>query len=161
MKNVCWFQDCGTLEMKRSHVGFVTQCLVLTKRSFMNMFRDLGYYWLRLAIYVAIAIGLATVFNDVGYSYGSIQVILKRDILNINSLYIWYIMQIRINSKAKLIIAIYIYFQARSSLIMFVSSFLTLMSIGGFPSFVEDMKVCFVSHLSINQFYAQRSTSFL
>ena len=70
-------------------------------------------------------------------------------------------MQIRINSKAKLIIAIYIYFQARSSLIMFVSSFLTLMSIGGFPSFVEDMKVCFVSHLSINQFYAQRSTSFL
>ena len=74
--------------MKRSHAGFVTQCLVLTKRSFMNMFRDLGYYWLRLAIYVALAIGLSTVFYDVGYSYGSIQVILKRDILNINSLYI-------------------------------------------------------------------------
>ncbi|KAK7819890.1 abc transporter g family member 11 [Quercus suber] len=66
-------QDCGTLEMKRSHAGFVTQCLVLTKRSFVNMFRDLGYYWLRLAIYVALAIGLATVFYDVGYSYGSIQ----------------------------------------------------------------------------------------
>ena len=43
---------------------------------------------------------------------------------------------------------------------MFVSSFLTFMAIGGFPSFVEDMKVCFVSHLSINQFYAHRSTSF-
>ena len=54
----------------------------------MNMFRDLGYYWLRLAIYVALAIGLATVFYDVGYSYGSIQVILKRDVLNINSPYI-------------------------------------------------------------------------
>ena len=74
--------------MKRSHAGFVTQCLVLTKRSFVNMFRDLGYYWLRLAIYVALAIGLATVFYDVGYSYGSIQVILKRDLLNINSPYI-------------------------------------------------------------------------
>lgn len=88
MKNLCWFQDCGTLEMKRSHACLVTQCLVLTERSFVNMFRDLGYYWLRLAIYVALAIGLATVFYDVGYSYGSIQVILKRDILNINSLYI-------------------------------------------------------------------------
>ncbi|KAM4098306.1 hypothetical protein ACJW30_07G067400 [Castanea mollissima] len=96
-------QDCGTLEMKRSHAGFVTQCLVLTKRSFVNMFRDLGYYWLRLAIYVALAIGLASVFYDVGYSYGSIQ--------------------------------------ARGSLIMFVSSFLTFMAIGGFPSFVEDMKI--------------------
>ena len=66
------------------------------------MYRDIGYYWLRLAIYVALAIGLATVFYDVGSSYGSIQVILMRDILNINSLYIWFIMQIRINSKAKL-----------------------------------------------------------
>ncbi|KAM4088395.1 hypothetical protein ACB094_07G068200 [Castanea mollissima] len=96
-------QDCGTLEMKRSHAGFVTQCLVLTKRSFVNMSRDLGYYWLRLAIYIALAIGLASVFYDVGYSYGSIQ--------------------------------------ARGSLIMFVSSFLTFMAIGGFPSFVEDMKI--------------------
>ena len=40
----------------------------------MNMYRDIGYYWLRLAIYVALAIGLATVFYDVGSSYGSIEV---------------------------------------------------------------------------------------
>ena len=38
------------------------------------MYRDIGYYWLRLAIYVALAIGLATVFYDVGPSYESIQV---------------------------------------------------------------------------------------
>ena len=38
------------------------------------MYRDIGYYWLRLAIYVALAIGLATVFYDVGASYESIQV---------------------------------------------------------------------------------------
>ncbi|KAL9413822.1 hypothetical protein AB3S75_042334 [Citrus x aurantiifolia] len=31
--------------------------------------------------------------------------------------------------------------QARGSLLMFVASFLTFMTIGGFPSFVEDMKV--------------------
>ena len=38
------------------------------------MYRDIGYYWLCLAIYVALAIGLATVFYDVGSSYRSIQV---------------------------------------------------------------------------------------
>nr|POE83396.1 abc transporter g family member 11 [Quercus suber] len=98
-------RDWGALEKKRNHAGFVTHCLVLTRRSFVNMYRDIGYYWLRLAIYVALAIGLATVFYDVGtsYAYASIQV--------------------------------------RGSLIMFITSFLTFMTIGGFPSFVEDMKV--------------------
>ena len=48
------------------------------------MYRDIGYYWLRLAIYVALATGLATVFYDVGSSYGSIQVWeRKRERLNI------------------------------------------------------------------------------
>ena len=32
-------------------------------------------------------------------------------------------------------------FQARGSMLMFVAAFLTFMAIGGFPSFVEDMKV--------------------
>ncbi|KAL6348123.1 hypothetical protein AAG906_039278 [Vitis piasezkii] len=66
-------QDGGALK-KRSHASFLNQCLVLTRRSFVNMYRDLGYYWLR-------------------------------------------------------------------SMLMYVASFLTFMSIGGFPSFVEDMKV--------------------
>lgn len=38
------------------------------------MHRDLGYYWLRLAIYVTLGLGLGTVFYDIGDSYGSIQV---------------------------------------------------------------------------------------
>lgn len=38
------------------------------------MYRDLGYYWLRLAIYIALAVGLGTVFFNIGHSYGSIQV---------------------------------------------------------------------------------------
>lgn len=33
------------------------------------------------------------------------------------------------------------FFQARGSMLMFVAAFLTFMAIGGFPSFVEDMKV--------------------
>ncbi|KAJ6289975.1 hypothetical protein OIU78_025819 [Salix suchowensis] len=95
-------KNCGTLE-ERSRSSFGTQCLVLTRRSFVNMYRDLGYYWLRVAIYVLLALGLATLFNNLGSSYNSIQ--------------------------------------ARGSLLMFISSFLTFMAIGGFPSFVEDMKV--------------------
>ncbi|XP_038686688.1 ABC transporter G family member 1-like [Tripterygium wilfordii] len=96
-------QDYGELEKKKSHAGFFTQCFVLTRRSFTNMYRDLGYYWLRLAIYIAMGTGLGTVFWNLGSSYRSIQ--------------------------------------DRGSLIAFVTSFLTFMAIGGFPSFAEDMKV--------------------
>ncbi|KAG5254252.1 ABC transporter family member [Salix suchowensis] len=102
-------KDCRTLE-ERSHSSFLTQCLVLTRRSFVNMYRDLGYYWLRVAIYVSLSLGLATLFYNLGSDNDSIQ--------------------------------------ARGSLLMFIASFLTqivLLNIifyhGGFPSFVEDMKV--------------------
>ncbi|KAM7474859.1 hypothetical protein LguiB_022102 [Lonicera macranthoides] len=95
-------QGGGALE-KRSHASFVTQCIVLTKRSYVNMYRDLGYYWLRLAIYVVLAIGLGTIFYHVGSDYNSVE--------------------------------------PKCSMLMFVASYLTFMAIGGFPSFVEDMKV--------------------
>ncbi|KAL5545929.1 hypothetical protein UlMin_005616 [Ulmus minor] len=95
-------QKGGALE-KGGQASFITQCLVLTKRSFVNMFRDLGYYWLRLAIYIALCLCVGTIFYDIGSNYGSIQ--------------------------------------ARGSMLMFVAAFLTFMAIGGFPSFVEDMKI--------------------
>ncbi|KAI9095715.1 hypothetical protein K1719_026275 [Acacia pycnantha] len=88
---------------KRGHASFHTQCIVLTKRSFVNMRRDVGYYWLRLVVYVAVALGLATVFYDLGMNEVSIK--------------------------------------DRGALLAFVSSFITFMTIGGFPSFVEDMKI--------------------
>ncbi|XVE49526.1 hypothetical protein DITRI_Ditri01bG0089600 [Diplodiscus trichospermus] len=93
----------GALEKNKSQASFFTHCCVLTRRSSINMYRDLGYYWLRLVIYIALAVFLATVYSHIGMSYGSIQ--------------------------------------ARGSLIMFVSTFLTFMAIGGFPSFVEEMKI--------------------
>ncbi|KAK4784256.1 hypothetical protein SAY86_018624 [Trapa natans] len=95
-------QGGGVLQ-KGNQAGFFTQCRILTRRSFMNMYRDPGYYWLRLVIYIALGLGLGSVFYDVGSSYSSIQ--------------------------------------ARGSMLMFVASFLTILAIGGFPSFVEDMKV--------------------
>ncbi|CAM0958720.1 unnamed protein product [Alopecurus aequalis] len=98
---------CGTGGEVVKTVGqqpsFVTQSMVLTKRSFVNMYRDLGYYWLRFGIYVALCICCGTIFYDIGHSYGSIQ--------------------------------------ARGSMLMFVATFLAFMAIGGFPSFVEDMKI--------------------
>ncbi|KAF4373711.1 hypothetical protein G4B88_030054 [Cannabis sativa] len=96
-------KSVGLMEKKRSHAGFISQCGVLTRRSFKNMYRDLGYYWFRLVIYIGLAIGLGTIFCNIGHSDGSVE--------------------------------------ARASLIMYVASFLTFMTIGGFPSFVEDMKV--------------------
>ncbi|GJN24125.1 hypothetical protein PR202_gb11847 [Eleusine coracana subsp. coracana] len=83
--------------------SFLTQSLVLTKRSFVNMYRDLGYYWLRFTIYIALCLCVGTIFYDVGHTFGSIQ--------------------------------------ARGSMLNFVAAFLTFMAIGGFPSFVEDMKI--------------------
>lgn len=93
----------GAVVKKEGQPSFLTQSVVLTKRSFVNMYRDLGYYWLRFAIYVALCLCVGTIYYDVGHSYGSIQ--------------------------------------ARGSMLMFVAAFLTFMAIGGFPSFVEDMKI--------------------
>ncbi|KAK6923355.1 ABC transporter family G domain [Dillenia turbinata] len=96
-------QKGEVLKKRGSQASFITQCLVLTRRSFVNMYRDLGYYWLRFAIYIALCLCVGTIFYQVGHSYGSIQ--------------------------------------ARGSMLMFVAAFLTFMAIGGFPSFVEDMKI--------------------
>ena len=59
---------------KKSHAAFFTQCIILTRRSFVNMYRDVGYYWLRLFIYVALAICLGTIFHDIGSGEESAQV---------------------------------------------------------------------------------------
>jgi hypothetical protein len=130
---VRWIQDCGTLE-ERSHSSFLTQCLVLTRRSFVNMYRDLGYYWLRVAIYVSLALGLATLFYNLGSDNDSIQVWHN---MQLNRPWFDFINYNLINMEPKKSI----WFQDRGSLLMFIASFLTFMTIGGFPSFVEDMKV--------------------
>ncbi|KAI3929371.1 hypothetical protein MKW92_005105 [Papaver armeniacum] len=93
----------GRVLEKGSQTNFFTQSFILTRRSFVNMYRDLGYYWLRLGVYVLVSVCLGTIFYDIGHSFGSIQ--------------------------------------ARGSMLMFVATLLTFMSIGGFPSFTEDMMI--------------------
>ncbi|KAJ0744000.1 putative ABC transporter, P-loop containing nucleoside triphosphate hydrolase [Helianthus annuus] len=60
--------------------SFITQCMVLSARSFKNMYRDLGYYWLRLGIYIALGFALGTLFYEIGFEFDSISVsfMLKR-----------------------------------------------------------------------------------
>ncbi|KAL5698896.1 ATP-binding cassette sub- G member 1 [Ranunculus cassubicifolius] len=108
--------EWGALE-KGVQASFISQSLVLTRRSFVNMCRDPGYYWLRFAIYIILCLCVGTIFYDVGSSYGSIQ--------------------------------------ARGSMLMFVSTLLTFMAIGGFPSFVEDMKI--FGHERMNGHYGVSS----
>ena len=89
--------------VRGSQASWFKQLRTLTNRSFTNMSRDLNYYWLRIIVYIVMAICLGTIYYDVGTSYSAIQ--------------------------------------ARASCGGFVSGFMTFMSIGGFPSFIEEMKV--------------------
>ncbi|XP_019443467.1 PREDICTED: ABC transporter G family member 11-like [Lupinus angustifolius] len=91
------------LDAGGSQASFFMQSYILTKRSFINMSRDFGYYWLRLVIYIVVTLCIGTIYLNVGTGYNSIL--------------------------------------ARGSCASFVFGFVTFMSIGGFPSFVEDMKV--------------------
>lgn len=89
--------------IKGSKASWWKQLHTLTNRSFLNMHRDVGYYWSRIVIYTMVAICVGTLFYDVGTSYTAIL--------------------------------------ARGACGGFVTGFMTFMSIGGFPSFIEEMKV--------------------
>ncbi|KAB2621572.1 ABC transporter G family member 11-like [Pyrus ussuriensis x Pyrus communis] len=91
------------LDSGGSQASFFMQAFQLSKRSFINMSRDFGYYWLRLVIYIVVTVCIGAIYLNVGTGYSSIL--------------------------------------ARGSCASFVFGFVTFMSIGGFPSFVEDMKV--------------------
>jgi len=86
-----------------SQASWWKQLSTLTRRSFVNMCRDVGYYWLRIIVYIIISIGIGTIYFDVGYSYTSIL--------------------------------------ARGTCSAFISGFMMTISIGGFPSVIEEMKV--------------------
>ncbi|ESW03548.1 hypothetical protein PHAVU_011G023000 [Phaseolus vulgaris] len=88
---------------RKSGAKWWKQLSMLTQRSFLNMSRDVGYYWIRITIYIALSLCVGTIFYEVGSSYTAIF--------------------------------------ARGACGAFISGFMTFMSIGGFPSFIEEMKV--------------------
>ncbi|KAK7396229.1 hypothetical protein VNO78_17087 [Psophocarpus tetragonolobus] len=62
-------------EIKR-YIGSTTtwrkQLCTLTKRSFLNMTRDIGYYWLRIVFYMLVGITIGTLFFHIGTGNNSI-----------------------------------------------------------------------------------------
>ncbi|KAL8156488.1 ABC transporter G family member 15-like isoform X2 [Apium graveolens] len=93
-----------------SQAGWWKQLITLTKRSFVNMSRDVGYYWSRIVIYIVVALCVGTIYYDVGTGYTAIL--------------------------------------ARGACGGFITGFMTFMSIGGFPSFIEEMKVFYKERLN-------------
>ncbi|OMO81750.1 ABC-2 type transporter [Corchorus capsularis] len=85
-----------------SEAKWLKQLSTLTQRSFLNMSRDLGYYWLRIGIYIVLAISVGSIFFNIGTNYNAIL--------------------------------------ARGACGGFLSGFMTFLSIGGFPSFIEELK---------------------
>ena len=69
-----FFQKGTILDTSGSQASFLMQSKILTKRSFVNMSRDIGYYWLRLVIYIFVAICVGSLYLNVGTSYSAILV---------------------------------------------------------------------------------------
>ncbi|OMO70098.1 ABC transporter-like protein [Corchorus olitorius] len=92
-----------------SEAKWLKQLSTLTQRSFLNMSRDLGYYWLRIGIYIVLAISVGSIFFNIGTNYNAIL--------------------------------------ARGACGGFLSGFMTFLSIGGFPSFIEELKAR-ISHFA-------------
>uniref|UniRef100_A0A2N9GNN0 ABC transporter domain-containing protein n=1 Tax=Fagus sylvatica TaxID=28930 RepID=A0A2N9GNN0_FAGSY len=104
-------QEGHAIESKGgSRAKWWKQLSTLTHRSFVNMSRDVGYYWLRIIVYITLSLCVGSIFYDVGTSYNSIL--------------------------------------ARGACVGFVAGFMTFMSIGGFPSFLEEMKVFYRERLN-------------
>ncbi|KAJ6302964.1 hypothetical protein OIU77_016952 [Salix suchowensis] len=62
--------EVGT--QSRSEASWRKQLSTLTRRSFVNMTRDAGYYWARIVIYIIVSICVGTIFHDIGYGYTAI-----------------------------------------------------------------------------------------
>ena len=75
LSGILFLSQKGTiLDTSGSQASFLMQSKILTKRSFVNMSRDIGYYWLRLVIYIFVAICVGSLYLNVGTSYSAILV---------------------------------------------------------------------------------------
>ncbi|KAH6812978.1 ABC-2 type transporter family protein [Perilla frutescens var. frutescens] len=110
MQEVSIVRSLDITAIKGSQASWWKQLTTLTQRSFLNMSRDIGYYWSRIVIYTIVSLCVGTLFYDVGTSYTAIL--------------------------------------ARGACGGFVTGYMTFMSIGGFPSFVEEMKVFYRERLN-------------
>ncbi|XP_050229972.1 ABC transporter G family member 15-like isoform X2 [Mercurialis annua] len=70
-------QEMATLEKdgiernNGSKASVWKQLCTMTHRSFVNMHRDMGYYWLRILLYIMVAISIGTLYFHVGEKDGT------------------------------------------------------------------------------------------
>lgn len=95
---------------KSGEVDWWRQLKTLTNRSFTNMWRDFGYYWIRIIVYIIVSLCVGSLFFSLGTDYNDIQ--------------------------------------ARAACVGFIFAFMSMMSIGGLPSFIEEMKVFTLERVS-------------
>jgi hypothetical protein len=50
----------GLSGANKGSASFFRQCMTLSRRSFVNMTQDPGYYWLRVTMYVMVGLCLGT-----------------------------------------------------------------------------------------------------
>ncbi|KAK3009466.1 hypothetical protein RJ639_013412 [Escallonia herrerae] len=110
MRELSTIQGLQVEASSGSQAGWWKQLCTLTRRSFVNMSRDMGYYWLRIIIYIIVSLCVGTIYYDVGTGYTAIL--------------------------------------ARGACGGFITGFMTFMSIGGFPSFIEEMRVFYRERLN-------------
>ncbi|CAL1409649.1 unnamed protein product [Linum trigynum] len=110
IKEISAIEGLEVVTRKGSPASWWKQLSTLTRRSFLNMSRDIGYYWARIVIYIVVSICVGTIYYDLGHSYTSIL--------------------------------------ARVACGGFITGFMTFMSIGGFPSFIEEMKIFYRERLN-------------
>ncbi|KAK4838203.1 hypothetical protein QYF36_011860 [Acer negundo] len=56
----------------KSNAGWWKQLWTLSGRSFLNMSRDMGYYWLRTLFYILVSVSAGNLYFNIGISYQSI-----------------------------------------------------------------------------------------
>ncbi|KAK1576559.1 hypothetical protein Q3G72_014946 [Acer saccharum] len=56
----------------KSNAGWWKQLWTLSGRSFLNMSRDMGYYWLRTLFYILVSVSAGNLYFNIGLSYQSI-----------------------------------------------------------------------------------------
>uniref|UniRef100_A0A803M3G6 Uncharacterized protein n=1 Tax=Chenopodium quinoa TaxID=63459 RepID=A0A803M3G6_CHEQI len=62
----------GPLLKSKGRAGWATRIAVLTWRSLLIMSREWKYYWLRLVLYMLLALCIGTVFSGLGHSLSSV-----------------------------------------------------------------------------------------
>ncbi|GMH41599.1 hypothetical protein BSKO_09509 [Bryopsis sp. KO-2023] len=73
-------RDCDELSSQKEKcalhtkgAGFLSQVAALTHRSFLNNMRDLGMFWMRLGMYVALCVCIGTIYFDLDKSWAAVN----------------------------------------------------------------------------------------